>query len=143
MPELQSITSIRFAARSQNRQIPRPARLGSARNDALQWRRNEPNRKPTSEESFETTAMKIIFAILCTIFCSLNCVGANAAQPTSKPNVLFIAVDDLRDWMQYLGNTQVKSSNFDRLAKMGVSFTRSYAISTVCNPSRTAVLTSL
>lgn len=70
---------------------------------------------------------------------TLSFVSAAAAQP-SKPNVLFIALDDLRDWMNYLGHTQAKTPNFDRLARMGVSFTRSYTISTVCNPSRAAVL---
>jgi len=76
-------------------------------------------------------------------FPALTSVRALAAAPAAKPNVLFIAVDDLRDWMGYLGDAQVRTPNFDRLAKRGVSFTRSYAISTVCNPSRTATLTGL
>lgn len=65
--------------------------------------------------------------------------GAAPAAP-ARPNVLFIAFDDLRDWLGYLGHTQAKTPNFDRLAQRGTAFTRSYAISTVCNPSRAAVL---
>src|SRR5687768_2349359 len=66
-----------------------------------------------------------------------------AAEP-SKPNVLFIAVDDLRDWVGYLGhNPQTKTPNIDRLAKMGVSFTRSYCAAPVCNPSRAALMSGL
>ena len=42
-------------------------------------------------------------------------VAAQQAKP-SQPNVLFIAIDDLRDWVGFLGNTQVKTPNLDRLA---------------------------
>ncbi|MEO6243985.1 MAG: sulfatase [Opitutaceae bacterium] len=87
--------------------------------------------------------MKRLSLLLLVTLCSLVSARALAATPAPKPNVLFIAVDDLRDWMGYLGYTQVKTPNFDRLAKMGVSFTRSYAISSVCNPSRAATLTGL
>jgi arylsulfatase A-like enzyme len=62
---------------------------------------------------------------------------------TEKPNVLFIAIDDLRDWVHYLGYDQVKTPNLDRLAARGMSFTRSYCAAPVCNPSRTALLTGL
>lgn len=66
-----------------------------------------------------------------------------AAAP-AKPNVLFIALDDLRDWIGHLGkNPQVKTPNIDRLAKMGVTFTRSYCAAPVCNPSRAALMTGL
>lgn len=45
---------------------------------------------------------------------------ANAAQP----NVLFIAIDDMNDWIGCLGgHPQVKTPNIDRLAKRGVLFT--------------------
>jgi len=66
-----------------------------------------------------------------------------AATP-AKPNVLFIAVDDLRDWVGYLGHhPQTKTPNIDRLAKMGVAFTHSYCAAPVCNPSRAALMSGL
>jgi arylsulfatase A-like enzyme len=66
------------------------------------------------------------------------------AQPAEKPNVLFIAVDDLRDWVGYLHhNEQTKTPNIDRLAKMGQAFRRSYCAAPVCNPSRAALMTGL
>jgi len=66
-----------------------------------------------------------------------------AAAP-ARPNVLFIAVDDLRDWVGYFGhNPQAKTPNYDRLARMGTSFTRAYCASPVCNPSRTALMSGL
>lgn len=62
----------------------------------------------------------------------------------TKPNVLFIAIDDLRDWIGYLGaNAQVRTPSMDRLATRGVRFTRSYCAAPVCNPSRTALLSGL
>ncbi|NUQ64282.1 MAG: sulfatase [Pirellulales bacterium] len=71
--------------------------------------------------------------------------AANAEKRTAAtgPNVLFIAIDDLRDWVGYLGNQQVKTPNLDRFAARGVCFTRGYCASPCCNPSRTALLTGL
>lgn len=74
----------------------------------------------------------------------LLCVPAFAANPPARPNVLFIAVDDLRDWVGYFGhNPQSKTPNYDRLSRMGTSFTRAYCASPVCNPSRTALMSGL
>ncbi|WP_425617829.1 sulfatase [Anatilimnocola sp. NA78] len=63
------------------------------------------------------------------------------AEPATKPNVLFIAIDDLRDWVGYLGHKAAKTPNLDRLASRGVSFTRSYCAAPLCNPSRAALVT--
>jgi arylsulfatase A-like enzyme len=69
---------------------------------------------------------------------------AVAADPPAKPNVLFIAVDDLNHWVGHLGrNPQTKTPNIDRLAKMGVTFTRAYCAGPVCNPSRAALMSGL
>ncbi len=74
----------------------------------------------------------------------LLCMPAFAANPPARPNVLFIAVDDLRDWIGYFGhNPQSKTPNYDRLSRMGTSFTRAYCASPVCNPSRTALMSGL
>lgn len=69
----------------------------------------------------------------------LAATGLSAAE---KPNVLFIAVDDLNDWVGPLkGHPQVKTPNFDRLAAMGVTFTNAHCQITLCNSSRTSLLT--
>jgi arylsulfatase A-like enzyme len=61
-----------------------------------------------------------------------------------KPNVLFIAIDDLNHWVGYLGrNPQTKTPHIDRLASRGVWFTRSFCAAPACNPSRTAVMSGL
>jgi arylsulfatase A-like enzyme len=57
--------------------------------------------------------------------------------------VLFIAIDDLRDWVGYLDDRHAHTPHLDRLAARGMAFTRSYCAAPVCNPSRTAILTGL
>jgi len=62
----------------------------------------------------------------------------------ARPNVLFIGVDDLRDWVGHLsGHPNAKTPNIDRLAKRGVSFTRAYCSAPLCNPSRISLLTGV
>jgi choline-sulfatase len=48
-----------------------------------------------------------------------------APKAEARPNVLFIAVDDLNDWTGFLGgHPQAKTPNIDRLARRGVAFGR-------------------
>lgn len=68
--------------------------------------------------------------------------GADAAGSTmAKPNVLFIAVDDLRTSLGCYGAPLVKSPNIDRLARSSRLFNRAYTHQAVCGPARTAMLT--
>ena len=62
----------------------------------------------------------------------------------NRPNVLFIAVDDLNDWVGCLGgHPQARTPNIDRLASRGVLFEQAYCSSPLCNPSRMATMTGL
>src|SRR4051812_47625861 len=75
---------------------------------------------------------------------ALVTAGAATAADAKKPNVLFIAVDDLRDWVGYLDrNPQAITPNIDKLAARGTAFTRSYCAAPVCNPSRAALMSGL
>jgi arylsulfatase A-like enzyme len=59
----------------------------------------------------------------------------------ARPNVLFIVADDLNHWVGSLQrNPQTKTPNLDRLAQRGVNFTNAYCASSICNPSRAALL---
>ena len=59
--------------------------------------------------------------------------NAVAAQ---KPNVLFIIVDDLNDWVGCLnGHSQTLTPNIDRLAARGMLFTNAHCVAPVCHPS--------
>ncbi len=79
--------------------------------------------------------------LLLAFLLGLLCLPPQAVSAADKPNVLFIAVDDLNHWVGHLGrNKQTKTPNLDRLAAMGVTFTRAYCAAPVCNPSRAALL---
>ena len=66
------------------------------------------------------------------------------ADDERLPNVLFIAIDDLNDWVGCLeGHPQVKTPNIDALAKRGTLFTNAHCQAPICNPSRTSVMTGL
>src|SRR3954463_15558302 len=70
--------------------------------------------------------------------------GVASGQKPARPNVLFIAVDDLNHWVGYTGrNEQTITPNLDRLAARGVRFTHSYCAAPVCNPSRAALMSGL
>lgn len=60
-----------------------------------------------------------------------------------KPNVLFIAVDDLACSLGCYGDALARTPNFDRLAQTGVCFERAYNQLPLCNPTRASVMTGL
>jgi len=67
---------------------------------------------------------------------------ANENQDTKKPNVLFIVIDDLNDWVGCLaGHPQAQTPNIDRLAAQGTLFSNAHVQAPVSNPSRSSVLT--
>ena len=71
-------------------------------------------------------------------------VAAETTRTGQKPNVLFIAIDDLNHWVGYLGrNQQTKTPHIDRLASRGVWFNHDYCAAPVCNPSRAALMSGL
>ncbi|AQT67688.1 Choline-sulfatase [Anaerohalosphaera lusitana] len=72
----------------------------------------------------------------------LGAVGGSSGKK-GKPNVLFIAVDDLRPELGCYGQGHIKSPNIDRLADTGTLFRRAYCNVPVCGPSRVSLMTGL
>ena len=85
--------------------------------------------------------------IVCVLFAVLSGLwlpGGGESETIDRPNVLFISVDDLNDWIGVLGgHPQSRTPNLDRLAGRGVIFGRTYCAAPACNPSRAALMTGV
>lgn len=82
------------------------------------------------------------FLILILVFLVIQNVEGIADENDNKPNVIYILADDLGygDLSCY-GQRKFETPNIDEIAKEGMRFTNHYAGSTVCAPSRSALLT--
>ncbi|TWU07455.1 Choline-sulfatase [Stieleria varia] len=81
-----------------------------------------------------------LFAIAMATFLLPRCL---AEEPQNRPNVLFIAVDDLRPELNCYGKSHIHSPNIDRLASSGMLFQRSYCMVPTCGASRSSLMTGL
>ena len=89
--------------------------------------------------------MKVLTLINKAIICFTVFVFMPFSQAKeTKPNVLFIAVDDLNDWVGKLGgHPQAKTPNIDLLSSRGLLFTKAYCSAPSCNASRSSLLMGL
>ena len=98
--------------------------------------------------------MKIMRVVLLLLAVALSSAACAAAQPGTKnkesgtaatrPNVLFIAIDDLNDWTGTLkGNPQAKTPHMDRLASKGMVFANAHCAAPACGPSRSAIMSGI
>jgi iduronate 2-sulfatase len=92
------------------------------------------NPKYKNREFFLLTALLIFMVV------SLSGSQVNKSE-NDKPNILFIAVDDLNMNLACYGDTIAISPNIDKLAHEGILFTRAYCQQASCAPSRTSLLT--
>ncbi len=81
--------------------------------------------------------------VLCSLAVPLMFVHTRPAPAEERPNILFIAVDDLRPELGCYGHRHTKSPRIDRLASQGVLFRRAYCQQPLCNPSRTSLMTGM
>jgi arylsulfatase A-like enzyme len=84
----------------------------------------------------ETKNMGLAFL---TILC---CVCSRAAAEESKPNLIFILVDDQGYYdLGCYGGAEFDTPRIDRMAREGIRFTDYYAAAPICSPSRAGILT--
>ena len=85
-----------------------------------------------------------LITLLVLAFVLGSCTGKKEkTQVPEQPNILFIAVDDLRPQLGCYGESQIFSPNIDQLAAEGTRFDRSYCNIPVCGASRASLMTGL
>lgn len=90
------------------------------------------------------TRIQILLAFLCALF--NGCAHSSETPPLEKPNILFIAVDDMNDWVGFLGGhpgMKIHTPNLDRLAASAMVFTNAHTPAPACAPARAAILTGV
>ena len=90
--------------------------------------------------------MKRIWTIaVCAVaLCFLACKEKNGEKPKpkEKPNVLFVAIDDMNDWTGFLdGRKRMKTPNLDKLVSEGMLYTNAHCSATSYNPSIVSIMT--
>jgi arylsulfatase A-like enzyme len=88
---------------------------------------------------------RLLFGPILLSLCLVPGCGRTGDRPptSARPNILFIAVDDLRPELGCYGATEVRSPGIDRLADRGVVFASAHCQEAMCNPSRASLLTGL
>ena len=95
-------------------------------------------------ESSDRVSKFAVVLVVLSLVSSAYSAGANATEVKSPPNILFIAVDDLNDWVGVLGgHPQAVTPNMDKLAERGLLFTNAHCTAPGCNASRTSLLMGL
>ncbi len=90
----------------------------------------------------QSTTFAVAILLLCAT--SQRSEAQEIARRGGKPNVLFIAIDDLNDWTGMLkGNPQAKTPHMDKLASEGMLFTNAHCAAPACGPSRSAIMSGI
>lgn len=80
------------------------------------------------------------FIQACVFVASSLALTQASAEPSNKPNVLFVVFDDLNNRLGCYGDPVAKSPNLDRLASHGTVFTRNFCQQPICGPSRASFM---
>jgi arylsulfatase A-like enzyme len=86
----------------------------------------------------------IVFLIM--VFVFVECEEKQGEITNEKPNILFIAIDDMNDWVGFLNGhpgIDIKTPNLDRLAASSMIFTNAHTPAPACAPARAAIMTGV
>lgn len=87
---------------------------------------------------------RFCFSLIVILLLPVSAWAEDQSNSSLKPNVLFIAVDDLNDYISPLDNHPgVKTPNFDRLARRSVNFANAHCAAPACHASRVAMMTGV
>ena len=93
-----------------------------------------------SSRGFRPVLAACVAAVVCPVV-SAAPAGSPAGAAARRPNVLFIAIDDLRPEVLASGSDLIQTPNLDRIAARGTVFDRAYCQQAVCSPSRSSLMT--
>jgi arylsulfatase A-like enzyme len=94
----------------------------------------------------KTKKQTTIIVLSVVLFCvaGKTSEAKDSGRQDGKPNILFIAIDDLNDWTGMLkGNPQAKTPHMDKLASQGMAFTNAHCAAPACGPSRSAIMSGI
>jgi len=77
------------------------------------------------------------------VFAGFGNTSHSSTKPAKKPNILFIAVDDLKPWVTAYGDVHAKTPGMDKLAKEGMVFKNAYCQQAICAASRASIMTGM
>jgi arylsulfatase A-like enzyme len=88
--------------------------------------------------------LRIAISIVSGVLVLVSCTSPKSNEQTENPNVLFIAIDDLNDYVNCMnGAIRAHTPNIDKLAKAGTLFTNAHCQAPICGPSRASIMTGL
>ena len=87
--------------------------------------------------------MKIVGILFSFLILGILSCDRLVTKAEQNPNIIFISIDDLNDWVGFLGHQQAITPHMDQLAARGYSFINAHCPAPVCGPSRTAILTGM
>ncbi|ANW96624.1 iduronate-2-sulfatase [Wenyingzhuangia fucanilytica] len=88
--------------------------------------------------------MRFLFLYLFTLSTSITInIYSQQKKSSNKPNILFIAIDDLRPELKCYGSNIAISPNIDKIANQGLLFKNAYCQQAICGPSRASILTGI
>ena len=83
--------------------------------------------------------------LICLVFISFACQNENKheTETPSRPNIVWISVEDMSPRLAAFGDSVAHTPNIDRLAAEGVRYTNVFSVSGVCAPSRASLITGM
>jgi choline-sulfatase len=91
--------------------------------------------------NFKNCTLLVILCLMACFSCATKQKETKSELVKKKPNILFIAVDDLRPELNFYGANHIKSPNLDNLAQQSLVFNRAYCNVPVCGASRASLMT--
>jgi arylsulfatase A-like enzyme len=83
------------------------------------------------------------YVLLAAAVLALGAGPAAAAEPSNKPNIVWIIVDDMSANFACYGEKLIQTPNVDRLAREGTRFSKAFVTAPVCSPCRSALITGM